>query len=238
MWFIICSDEKQSAICQRIVVFPEYLFLHLLGEINHHIPADNQMASYRIGILQQVMLPEFHPGLDFVRNLVFCACLPEISPLQIRRYGRDAFLRIHALLGRLDDLSVQIRGMHPDIGQGQMPGHGHHKRVRFIPRGTGGAPYLQSLAESLNQFGNRLFLHHLPLVDIPVELRYIDGDVVDEFLEHPPVCPETEHIFVIALYPVLGNQIVDPALHLAFLVTAQVDSCQCQYFSFEILVIK
>ena len=119
-----------------------------------------------------------------------------------------------------------------------MPRHGHHQGIRLVSRRAGSAPDFQVPAKSLNQLRNRLLLHHFPLIRVPVELRHINRDVIDELFELPLIRPQAHYILVVPLYPVLGNQIVDTALHLAFLVTVQVDSGHHQYFSLEILKIK
>lgn len=67
-----------------------------------------------------------------------------------------------------------------------------------------------------------LVLEDLPLVRIPVKLRYIDGQVADELIIKLVICPDLVYKRSIGVHLVALDKSIDAAPHLLFLVGVKI----------------
>ena len=115
------SDKELSARHKCLVELDINFIFCLLGKIDDHISANDEMTPRWVGILQQVVHLKLHPLLDLIRNLIGISDLRKILFLQIIRHPGDALLIVQTHARGIEHLLIDIRCNNLDIGGWQMP---------------------------------------------------------------------------------------------------------------------
>ena len=182
------ADKKVTAAFQRIMKFVNQFILRFLIEIDHDVPAEDDVEPeirrwrlHEIETAEIYKLPYFR--LDPEEAGGGPGAVLKIATEDIFRQLFDLFFGVDTVHGGLQDPGGNIRGRYFNVSDVVSQGFFDEDRqgIRFFPGGTAGAPDLQpgsrTVPVPLDLEKNRF--HPLKVLFLPKKIGQVRGQGID-----------------------------------------------------------
>ena len=209
------ADEEVAALVRALIKLVDDGLRGGLLEVDHHVPAEDDVVHVRRKGVHEVELAERHDPADVVADLIVAVRqLGHVVFYPVRRHTAQLALRVLGLAGRRERAGGDVRRCDGDTPGAALDAeravHRHGDIVGLLARAASGAPDAQRVFLSRRDLGDDCPHEEVVVLHLAVEIGVICRDLVEKAVDRGGVGLEHGDVLLIGLEAVVFELACQP----------------------------